>query len=308
MRILVTCPPMIGAREYFMPLFEAHGWQAVVPTMAQTVSHEELMSLVPSCDGWIIGDDLATREIFTAGKSGRLKAAVKWGVGTDNVDFAACRDLGIPITNTPNMFGAEVADIAVGYVIGLARHTFIADREIRQGLWPKRQGISLLGKVAGVVGYGDIGRHLCKRLQSLGMQLIVWDPFVKTGEEEVPIDLWPQNVAKCDFLIFTCALNDGTKHMLHNSVLQKARHGVRIVNVARGQLIDEKALVQALVDGKVASAALDVFEEEPLDTHHRLREFPQCIFGSHNASNTREGVMRATLKSVASLHDFLQKS
>jgi D-3-phosphoglycerate dehydrogenase len=104
----------------------------------QTLSVEELKELVPQHDGWIIGDDPATREVFMAGKAGKLKAAVKWGIGVDNVDFDACKDLGIPIVNTPNMFGGEVADIAVGYVIALARETFQIDDGIRQGSGPSR--------------------------------------------------------------------------------------------------------------------------------------------------------------------------
>src|SRR3546814_18453260 len=89
-----------------------------------------MVDLLPQYEGWIIGDDPATRRVFEAGKAGKLKAAVKWGIGVDNVDFAACKDLGIPIINTPNMFGGEVADVAVGYVIGLARQLFVIAREI----------------------------------------------------------------------------------------------------------------------------------------------------------------------------------
>ena len=113
------------------------------PDVVQTLTVDELIDIVPQHDGWIIGDDPATFEVFEAGKAGQLKVAVKWGIGVDNVDFAACDRLGIPITNTPGMFGAEVADLAMCYILGLARDAFFIDREVRSGNWPKPAGISL---------------------------------------------------------------------------------------------------------------------------------------------------------------------
>ena len=155
---------MLGMIDSFSPTFDKHGVAVTAPNVVQTLSIEELIQLLPQHDGWIIGDDPATREVFAAGKAGQLKAAVKWGIGVDNVDFAACKDLGIPITNTPNMFGAEVADIAMGYVIALARETFQIDDGIRQGHWPKPRGISLAGKTVALVGFGDIGKSTARRL------------------------------------------------------------------------------------------------------------------------------------------------
>ena len=131
-----------------------------------------MIEILPDHDGWIIGDDPATARVFEAGIRGRFKAAVKWGVGVDNVDFGACERLGIPITNTPGMFGDEVADLALCYVIGLARDAFYIDRSIRGGSWPKPTGISLKGRVAGVLGVGDIGQGLAQRLQAVGMEVI----------------------------------------------------------------------------------------------------------------------------------------
>jgi D-3-phosphoglycerate dehydrogenase len=146
MKILVTCPPMLGMIDSFRHIFEEKGIELSAPNVVQTLSVEELKEIVPQHDGWIIGDDPATREVFEAGKAGNLKAAVKWGIGVDNVDFDACKDLNIPIINTPDMFGREVADIAMGYVIALARETFEIDRAVRDGKWIKPRGISLSGK------------------------------------------------------------------------------------------------------------------------------------------------------------------
>ena len=159
-------------------------------------------------------------------------------------------------------------------MIGLARQLFVIDRGVRAGGWPKPAGISLQGRLAGVVGLGDIGRNLCTRLMALGLRVVAYDPGVEgeagiAGLERAP---WPDRLDELDFLVFTCALNDRNRHMLNADTLARARDGIRIVNVARGPLIDEAALVEALRAGKVHSAALDVFEVEPLPADSPLRD------------------------------------
>src|SRR3546814_3795597 len=148
--------------EEVSPLAAERGFELIPAKVTQARSQEELVGLVPQYDGWIIGDDPATRRVFEAGKAGKLKAAVKWGIGVDNVDFAACKDLGIPIINTPNRFGGEVADVAVGYVIGLARQFFGFDRAIGAGEWPKPAGMSWGGQRGALAGFGDMGGRAAK--------------------------------------------------------------------------------------------------------------------------------------------------
>ena len=305
--VLVTCPPMLGQIARFMEPAAALGLRLHPAKVTQTLSEGELIALLPAYDGWIIGDDPATRAVFAAGQSGRLRAAVKWGIGVDNVDFAACRDLGIPITNTPQMFGAEVADIAVAYVIGLARELFLIDRGVRAGGWPKPAGISLAGRRAGVVGLGDIGRNACARLAALGLTVVAYDPGVAgdAGIAGLERAIWPAGVEALDFLVFTCALTPANRHMLNAAVLAAAKPGIRVVNVARGPLIDEAALIAALEAGHVHSAALDVFEVEPLPADSPLRAMDRCIFGTHNGSNTVDGVIRASHAAIGKLAGFL---
>lgn len=308
MRVLVTCPPMLGLIEEFIPVAREQGFELVPAKVTQTLSESELIALLPDYDGWIIGDDPATRRVFEAAKAGRLKAAVKWGIGVDNVDFAACKDLGIPIINTPQMFGAEVADVGLAYVIGLARHLFEIDRGVRAGGWPKPAGVSLAGKKVALVGYGDIGRALAKRLLACDMDVVAYDPGISGdgGLAGVQRAAWPERIEEADFIAFTCSLNDRNRHMLDAGVLARCKRGVFVVNVARGPLIDEPALVQALQAGQVQAAALDVFELEPLPAESPLRAMAQCIFGSHNGSNTRDAVRRASQEAMNRLFGFLR--
>lgn len=307
MKILVTCPPMLGMIDSFRPLFARYGAEITTPNVVQTLKVEELVQLVPAHDGWIIGDDPATREVFSAGKTGQLKAAVKWGIGVDNVDFEACEDLGIPISNTPNMFGAEVADIAMGYIVALARETFQIDDGVRQGQWPKPRGISLSGKTVALVGYGDIGKSAAKRMLAADMKVIAYDPVAPDSADlpTVQREEWPNWVGEADFILATCSLTPSSRHMINADVLAKTKPGVRVINVGRGPVIDEPALEAALRSGHVSSAALDVFEVEPLPMDSYLRTHPRCVFGSHNASNTADAVTRTSEIAIAKLMFFL---
>ena len=305
--VLVTCPPMLGLIDEFHNTAEKLGLKLVPAQTTQVLSEEELMALLPDYDGWIIGDDPATRQVFQAGRDGKLRAAVKWGIGVDNVDFDACKDLDIPVSNTPNMFGGEVADLAISYIIALARETFAIDRGIRAGTWPKPSGISISGKTIGIVGFGDIGRSLVKRLSGFDVDTVVYDPAVEgnLGFDLVSRADFPERLDEVDFLVFTCALNEKNFHMLDLEAISRMKTGSFVVNVARGPLIDESALVSNLTSGHIAAAALDVFEIEPLPQNSPLREMPQCIFGSHNGSNTHEGVTRATTEALHKIADFL---
>lgn len=298
---------MLGLIDEFTPLFAEKNVEVHCPQVVQTLSVDELKQLVPQFDGWIIGDDPANRGVFEAGRAGRLRAAVKWGVGVDNVDFAAAESLGIPIINTPQMFGAEVADIAMGYVIALARQTFRIDRAVRAGDWIKPAGISLAGKTVALIGFGDIGRNAARRLLAADMTVIAYDPYYQpvTGMEAVQSATWPDRLGEADFIVVTCALTAANHHMVNGNILAQAKPGVRVVNVARGPLIDQVALVEGLASGQVHSAALDVFEEEPLPAASELRRFENCIFGTHNASNTIDAVRRASYKAMDLLFGFL---
>ena len=307
MKVLITCPPMLGRIEEFEPLFAEKGIEIHCPKVLQTLTVAQLKDLLPHFDGWIIGDDPANGEVFVAGKEGRFKAAVKWGVGVDNVDFAAAKALNIPIANTPGMFGAEVADVAMGYVVGLARQTFAIDRSVRQGDWIKPAGISLAEKTVALVGFGDIGRNTAKRLLAADMRVIAYDPHFETSAGlVVETASWPQQLNNADFIVLTCALTESNHHMLNRTTFAATKVGVRVVNVARGSLIEESALVEALASGQVHSAALDVFEAEPLPNNSSLRQFEQCIFGTHNASNTVDAVRRASYRSIELLFNFLE--
>lgn len=306
--VFVTCPPMLGMIEEFEEDFRSRGLECAPGKTAQVKSVAELIEEVPLYDGWIIGDDPATRAVVEAGVAGKLKAAVKWGVGVDNVDFGAFRDFGVPVENTPGVFGGEVADLALAYVLGLARETYRIDREIRlHNAWPKPAGISMAGRTVAIVGFGDIGRQTGRRIAACGARIIVYDPFFQSADGvETENAVWPARIEEADFIVFTCPLNDSTRHMLNEAVVSRLKKGVRIVNVSRGPVIDERALISGLQSGVVHSAALDVFETEPLPADSPLRGFDRCIFGSHNGSNSIDAVRRVSRLAIEKIDRLLK--
>ncbi len=300
-KVLITCPPMLRAIETFRAEFGRRGAELTTPKVTQTLTEEELVALVPQFDAWIIGDDPATARVFSAGRSGRLRAAVKWGVGVDNVDLQGAQALGIHVSNTPGMFGLEVADVAMGYLITLSRQLHVVDAGVKAGAWPKPAGQSLAGKTAALVGFGDIGRSIAKRLLASDVKVIAYDPQYRpaAGCEAVESAQWPDRLAEANYLILACALNGSTRHIVNANSLAAASPGLSLINVSRGPLVDEEALADAMARNHVSSAALEVSEIEPRPLDSRLRAFGnRVLFGSHNGSNTREAVERTSWRAI----------
>jgi len=165
----------------------------------------------------------------------------------------------------------------------------------------------LSGKNAALIGYGDVGKRIAKRMISMGIKVNIYDPAYQTIEDEGHIELlkWPNKIGVADFVVIACALTDRNYHLLNSTVFEMLKPGVKIINVSRGPIIDEKALISNLKSGKIHSVALDVFEEEPLPTESYLLSHPLCILGSHNASNTDEAVRKASEVAIQKLFEFL---
>ena len=295
-RVLVTCTPMLMSLADCQERFQQEQLDVVAPNVGQQLSEAELSAMAADFDGVITGDDPFTARVLEIGRKGRLRVIVKWGIGLDAIDLEAARRLGIYVANTPGMFSDEVADVALGYLLLLARGLHKIDAAVHQGHWLKIQGTSLRGKVGGIIGVGNIGSAIARRLHSVGMQLrgydlspIAQDLCQETGLQQVLLD---RLLRSADCLILSCGLNPENYHLLNETAFAMMKPGVWIINVARGALIDEYALNVALKTGKVGGAALDVFESEPIAINHPLRIYNQVIFGSHNASNTRETTLR----------------
>jgi len=321
-KILVTCPPMIKQINRYNDIFLKHNMHFFCPEFKQVMTEEELIKILPEYDGWIIGDDPATRNVFIAGKNGKLKAAVKWGVGVDNVDFDACSELGIPITNIPGVFGEEVSDVAIGMLLNITRKLNIIDNEIKKGNWIKPTGMSLTNKKVCLLGFGDIGRSTARKLLAFNLDVYVSDPGFEKIDDKI-ICKYNENliiddnlnkakitnlddaIKDCDFIVSTCILNKDTFHLINKNNLINAKKGVVVINVARGPVINEHDVIELLHSEHISAVAFDVFETEPLSETSELRKFSQNFFGSHNSSNTLEAVDKVSKIAIEKMNEYL---
>jgi D-3-phosphoglycerate dehydrogenase len=296
--------------EDFRDQFDARGIAIDLPQIVQQPTEAELIAMIGDYDGMIAGDDPLTASVLS--HAARLKIISKWGVGIDGIDLDAARTHGIAVTNTPDVFGDDVADVAAGYLVMLARQLHRIDASVRDGGWFKHEGVALARKTLGIVGYGSVGQALGRRGHGFGMTVIATDtaPGVRDVARFENVELVERESAfgRSDFLALCVPLTSDTKHLVNAATLGLMPQGSFLVNVARGGLVDESALVAALDSGHLAAVALDVFEDEPLPADSPLRAFPQCVFGTHNGSNTHEGVLRASAAAVENLIAGLEKS
>lgn len=303
LRVLVTPPMMLAHINEYRELFADHGIEVEAASPSQALDEETLYEIIEDFDGAIAGDDPYTARVLRHAR--RLQVISKWGVGVDNIDLKSAKELGIHVTNTAGELADEVADVVVGYLVLLARRLHIMDQLVREGHWPKLQGVSLAGKAIGIVGLGHVGRAVGRRTTAMGMRVLGYDiaPAARQAAAEIGIQAvaWDDLLQRADFLSLNCSLTETNFHMIGEPELQAMKPGAYLINTARGALVDEGALVLALRNGRLGGAALDVFEEEPLPSDTPLRTFENCIFGSHNSSNTVEAVRRVNDLAIKNL-------
>jgi D-3-phosphoglycerate dehydrogenase len=280
---------------------EKLGYEVIAPDLAgrQQFTAAELLEYSDRLVGIIAGDDQLDRSFFDG--AAKLKTVIRWGIGMDSVDHEAARDHGITVRNTPGVFGHEVADSAFGYILNLVRGYIAVDAAVRRGEWPKMEGVTLAGAQLGIVGFGAIGREIAKRAKGFDMDVVAHDPFADAAQSDVPIIELDKLLATSRFIVLACPLTPETLQLVNAERLALVRPNAYLVNVARGPVVVEKDLIDALKGGRLAGAALDVFEVEPLPLDSELRTLPNVVLGAHNGSNTREGVVRASNAAV----DFL---
>lgn len=300
---LITCHHLQRHFAAFQPQYKALGVETVVPYVeGQQLDAPAMRRLIVGVDGVIAGDDEIDRSVLEAGRASRLKVVVKWGIGTDAIDKDVARSLAIPVYNTPGVFSDEVADVALGMLLMLARQLHRMHQSVLDGGWLKVEGRTLAGMTAGIVGLGSIGLGIARRAGAFGMQVIGSDVaelaparLAEAGVRQVPLE---RLLAESDVVLLACNLTDQSRHMIDAAALARMRRGSYLVNVSRGPLVDEAALGSALASGHLAGAGLDVFEAEPLPLDSPLRQFPQCVLGTHNGSNTQEAVARVNQMST----------
>ncbi|MBI3278773.1 MAG: glycerate dehydrogenase [Acidobacteria bacterium] len=234
----------------------------------------------------------------------RLKLLSIWGTGTDNVDLGAAAAHGITVTNTPAVSAASIAEHALALMLAAARGIAQLDRQTRQGEWKRGQGVELSGKTLGIVGLGAVGRRFARIGEGIGMRVIAWTfhPDPALGIELVPLE---QLLQVSDVISLHPRLSERTRAMIGRRELEQMKPTAILVNTARGPIVDEEALVEALARRRIAAAGLDVFETEPLPAGHPLTRLDNVVLTPHCAGITPEALEAGLELCIANVWNFL---
>ena len=269
------------------------------------LSPEELVKTIPDFDGIIVRSATkVTKEVIEAGNN--LKVIGRAGIGLDNIDLEKAKEKGIKVVNTPTATSISVAELALGMMFCAARRIPQASISTKNSKWEKKKfkGFELYGKKLGIIGIGRIGSEMAKRAKILGMEIIAYDPYVKTSDYANIVDL-DTLLKESDYISLHIPKTKETEHILNKTAFDKMKEGVVIINCARGGVVDENALYDAINDGKVRIACVDVFESEPAKDN-KLFNLDQVIVTPHIGAQTKEGQTRAGTQVAELVRDALK--
>jgi D-3-phosphoglycerate dehydrogenase len=309
-RVLVSAPYFQPVVDRFRSTFDEHGIEIIVPYVEERLSAKALMSLVTDIDGAICGDDEFTAEVLA--NAPRLRVISKWGTGIDSIDGEECARRGIAVCNTPNAFSEPVADTTLGYILSFVRALGDLSNDVHQGRWRKQPARALGECTVGLIGVGNVGRAVGRRLAACGAKIVACDPITPpaTFLETCAVELMGKEalLASSDIVSLHCDLNPTSLHIMDAAAFCLMKNGSFLVNTARGRLVDEPALIAALQNDQLAGAALDVFEVEPLPSDSPLCAMNNVFLAPHNANSSPEAWERVHSNTVNNLIKHLSKA
>ena len=251
------------------------------------LSSAQLQTLLPGMDGYIAGLD--TIDAVAIDAADHLRVIARYGAGVDRVDVEAAKARGIVVANTPGANTVSVAELAVGLILALARSIPVANHATKAGEWPRLRGLSLEGKIVGLLGFGAIGKQVARRLTGFDCTLLAYDPFpdhdfaAANGVGLVSLD---DVLSRADFLSLHLPALPSTRGLVDAGLLARMKPGAYLINTARGELIIEQDLLAALESGHIRGAALDAFQTEPPGADNPLLALPQVIATPHTGAHT----------------------
>jgi len=286
-KILVT-PTSFGNTDPSIKAFlEAQVEKVSYNTSGKPLKAVELERIISDYDGFIAGLDEINAAVFE--KAHHLKVISRYGVGVDNIDLPAAKRHGVIITNTPGANSKSVAELTIGLILMLARSIPQATHQTKLGNWPRFTGISLEGKTIGLIGLGAIGKQVARRLSGFDCRIMAYDVFADQAfaeENHVILVELDDLLHESDFISLHCPLTDQTRALVNDAFLRKLKQGAFLVNTARGELIDESAVLTALQKGVLRGAAFDVYSHEPPQSDNPLLKLDQVITTPHISSHT----------------------
>lgn len=286
-RVLVTPTSYAKNDPRLKTELEAAVGEVIYNPTGKPLSSAQVAELLPGCDGYIAGLDVIDRAALAV--ADRLKVIARYGSGVDRVDLQAAREKGIVVTNTPTANASSVAELTIGLMLSLARSLPSASASTKAGEWPRMVGLSLEGKTVGLLGLGAVGKQVARRLANFDCQVLAYDPAVdeKTAQAYHARSVaFADVVSQSDFLSLHLPVLPQTRGMVNKEFLTAMKPGAFLINTARGELIDEAALLEALQSGQLRGAALDAFTTEPPGPDNPLLALPQVIATPHTGAHT----------------------
>ncbi len=270
------------------------------------ITPEELTAVLPAYEGMVVRSRTKVRQPLIDACP-NLKVIVRGGVGLDTIDAEYARSKGINVMNTPKASSASVAELVIGYMFMLARSLYKASATMKAEKWEKKvfEGDEIGGKTLGLIGIGNIGKEVAKRAVALGMAVLAYDPYVKEAADVKLVSL-DELLAQADYISLHLPKTKESQNMLDKAQFEKMKTGVRFINCARGGIVNEDALYDALTRGKVAGAALDVYAEEP-PTNWKLAKLDNVICSPHIGAQTKEAQGRVAAEVADKLIEFAKK-
>jgi D-3-phosphoglycerate dehydrogenase len=306
--ILFTAPYMIPFVDRFKPIFEKYTLDLIVPDLQERMEEEDLLKFAGQFDGTICGDDRYTERVIQACVP-RLKVISKWGTGIDSIDAECCSRYGIKVGRTLNAFTVPVSDTVLGYILAFARRQPWMDREMKRGKWEKIPGKSLSECTLGVIGVGNIGKAVTRRARAFGMKVYGTDIvdidhvfITETGIQMTDLETLLSN---SDFVSVNCDLNRTSYHLINHDTLSLVKPGAVLINTARGPIVEQDALIDALQSTRLAGAALDVFEYEPLPLDNPLLVMDNVMLAPHNSNSSPAAWERVHWNTIKNLFEGL---
>lgn len=273
------------------------------------LSKEDLIAALEGCEGLIVRSETkVTADVMEAAKS--LRVIGRAGVGVDNIDVPAATMRGMVVMNAPDGNTITTAEHTVALLVALARSIPQANSSLKSGKWERKKfiGVELQGKTLGIIGLGRIGRVVASRARAMGMVIVAYDPFIaqeQARDLEIELASLEDVYRRADFLTVHTPLTAETRGLIDKEVLSKMKKGARIINCARGGLVDETALYEAIKNGTIAGAAVDVFTQEPPPSDHPLLELDQVIVTPHLGASTTEAQEGVAFTVAEQMRDYL---
>lgn len=294
MKVLITPRGFANYGTDIVKEMEAKGLTVHYNNTGNAYTAEEFLELAKDADGIIVGVDIMDRTMME--QCPNLKVVCKFGVGTDNIDLEYAKERGIHVGRTVGSNSKSVAEHVIAMMFAESKNIYTTVRDVKQGGWKKPTGREISGKTLGIIGFGQIGKHLATFANGLGMNVLAYDVFEiedavaeqyhvkKAGQEEI--------ISTCDYISLHVPLLDSTRNMISTGEFRKMKSDACLINAARGGIVDEEALYEALVKGEIRSACFDVYSEEPPKADDKLVALDNFLLTPHTAARSKESERR----------------